>query len=142
MSTQPAAPPLGQPTIQSASAAAATPQANAKTAAETRRTAILAAYDILRPAGEVDSRAQRVLVTALVLIALCVVPEKPTAVSFGGLSFSLVIGQLVDRIGYTPVFASLSVFDLIGATLLIILMRGVKRDVRPHHVDNNASTAA
>lgn len=74
---------------QTASPAAATPQANAKTAAETRRTAILAAYDILRPAGEVDSRAQRVLVTALVLIALCVVPEKPTAVSFGGLSFSL-----------------------------------------------------
>jgi hypothetical protein len=74
---------------QTASPAAATPQANAKTAAETRRTAILAAYDILRPAGEVDSRAQRVLVSALVLIALCVVPEKPAAVSFGGLSFSL-----------------------------------------------------
>jgi hypothetical protein len=29
-----------------------------------------------------------VLVSALVLIALCVVPEKPSAVSFGGLSFS------------------------------------------------------
>jgi hypothetical protein len=30
-----------------------------------------------------------VLVSALVLLALCVVPEKPAAVSFGGLSFSL-----------------------------------------------------
>ena len=84
-----AAPSPGQPTSQTASLAAATAQAAAKTAAETRQTAILAAYDILRPAGEVDSRAQRVLVTSLVLIALCVVPEKPTAVSFGGLSFTL-----------------------------------------------------
>jgi hypothetical protein len=84
-----AAPTPGQTTPQTASPAAATPQASAKTSAETRRTAILAAYDILRPAGEVDSRAQRMLVSALVLIALCVVPEKPTAISFGGLSFSL-----------------------------------------------------
>lgn len=84
-----AAPTPGQTTSQTASPAAATPQASAQTSAETRRTAILAAYDILRPAGEVDSRAQRMLVSALVLIALCVVPEKPTAISFGGLSFSL-----------------------------------------------------
>ncbi len=74
---------------QNASPATQTPQDSAKTAAESRRAAILAAYDILRPASEVDSRAQRVLVSALVLIALCVVPEKPAAISFGGLSFSL-----------------------------------------------------
>ena len=90
MSNQAAAAPTpGQPASQSASPAIQTMPAQAKSAAEARRTAILAGYDILRPAGEVDSRAQRVLVSALVLIALCVVPEKPTAVSFGGLSFSL-----------------------------------------------------
>jgi hypothetical protein len=84
-----AAPPPGPTTSPTGGPATQAPQGVAKTAAETRRTAILAGYDILRPAGEVDSRAQRVLVSALVLIALCVVPEKPAAVSFGGLSFSL-----------------------------------------------------
>jgi hypothetical protein len=79
----------GQPTNPSAGSATMTPEAIAKAAAAARRAAILAAYDILRPAGEVDSRGQRVLVSALVLIALCIVPEKPTAVSFEGVSFSL-----------------------------------------------------
>jgi ACS family hexuronate transporter-like MFS transporter len=60
----------------------------------------------------------------------------------GGLGFSLLVGALADSIGYTPLFGALGAFDLIGATLLIILMRGVSRDVRPHQVDNNASTAA
>jgi len=86
MSNQAAAVPT-QPNTQAAAPPAQT--APAATPAEVRRTAFLAAYDILRPAGEVDARAQRVLVTALVLIALCVVPQKPATFSFGGLSFSL-----------------------------------------------------
>src|ERR1700760_2764156 len=90
MSNQaPALPVAGQPAGQSTTPATQTPQAITKAAADARRTAILAAYDILRPAGEVDARGQRVLVTALALIALCVVPDRPTAVSFGGMSFSL-----------------------------------------------------
>lgn len=42
----------------------------------------------------------------------------------GGLGFSLVVGALADSIGYKPLFAALGLFDLIGATLLVILMRG------------------
>jgi ACS family hexuronate transporter-like MFS transporter len=41
----------------------------------------------------------------------------------GGLLFSLLIGQLADTIGYAPLFAALSVFDLIGAAVLIASMR-------------------
>jgi ACS family hexuronate transporter-like MFS transporter len=40
----------------------------------------------------------------------------------GGLIFSLAIGQLADRIGYGPLFACLSVFDLIGAGVLILMI--------------------
>ena len=40
----------------------------------------------------------------------------------GGLLFSLLIGQLADTIGYAPLFAALSVFDLIGAAVLIAAM--------------------
>lgn len=90
MKNQPAPGPIATPTSgPTINSAAQTPAANPKTSAEARRTAILAAYDILRPAGEVDSRAQRVLVSALVLTALCVVPQKPATFSFGGMSFSL-----------------------------------------------------
>lgn len=38
----------------------------------------------------------------------------------GGLLFSLLIGQFADAIGYGPLFAALGVFDLIGATILIL----------------------
>jgi ACS family hexuronate transporter-like MFS transporter len=41
----------------------------------------------------------------------------------GGLLFSLLIGQLADTIGYAPLFAALSVFDLIGAAVLIVSIR-------------------
>ena len=41
----------------------------------------------------------------------------------GGLLFSLLIGQLADRIGYAPLFDALAVFDLIGAAVLIAGMR-------------------
>jgi len=45
---------------------------------------------------------------------------------FGGLLFSLAIGQLADRIGYAPLFACLSLFDLIGAAILIAMMRKLR----------------
>jgi ACS family hexuronate transporter-like MFS transporter len=52
--------------------------------------------------------------------------ELGTAVGFvgqagwlGGLLFSLAIGQLVDTIGFTPIFACLTAFDLTAALLLI-----------------------
>src|SRR5262249_42021839 len=38
---------------------------------------------------------------------------------FGGLLFSLLVGQLAGSIGYAPLFGSLSVFDLAGAAILI-----------------------
>ena len=38
----------------------------------------------------------------------------------GGLLFSLAIGQLADTIGYSPLFACLAVFDLVGAGVLIL----------------------
>ena len=40
----------------------------------------------------------------------------------GGLLFSLAIGQLADTLGYGPLFACLSVFDLIGAIVLIAMI--------------------
>ena len=43
----------------------------------------------------------------------------------GGLMFSLLIGQVVQRTGYGPLFACLGAFDLLGAALLIGLMRGI-----------------
>jgi ACS family hexuronate transporter-like MFS transporter len=48
----------------------------------------------------------------------------------GGLSFSLVVGALADTVGYGPLFACLAAFDLIGATLLIVLIRGQSRQER------------
>jgi MFS transporter, ACS family, hexuronate transporter len=41
----------------------------------------------------------------------------------GGLSFSLVVGALATSIGYTPLFACLTVFDLIGAIIVVTLLR-------------------
>jgi MFS transporter, ACS family, hexuronate transporter len=52
--------------------------------------------------------------------------EVGTAVGFvgqagwlGGLLFSLTIGQVIDTIGFTPIFACLTAFDLTAAVLLI-----------------------
>jgi MFS transporter, ACS family, aldohexuronate transporter len=52
--------------------------------------------------------------------------EVGTAVGFvgqagwlGGLLFSLTLGQVIDAIGYTPIFASLTFFDLTAAVVLI-----------------------
>lgn len=41
----------------------------------------------------------------------------------GGLSFSLVVGALATTIGYTPLFVCLTVFDLVGAAIVITLLR-------------------
>jgi len=41
----------------------------------------------------------------------------------GGLSFSLLVGALAERVGYGPLFGCLGVFDLLGAAILIALIR-------------------
>jgi len=41
----------------------------------------------------------------------------------GGLSFSLVVGALASTIGYNPLFACLTIFDLVGATIVVLLLR-------------------
>jgi ACS family hexuronate transporter-like MFS transporter len=43
----------------------------------------------------------------------------------GGLLFSLLIGQVVQTTGYAPLFACLSVFDILGAVALFLLLRGI-----------------
>lgn len=48
----------------------------------------------------------------------------------GGLGFSLVVGALADRVGFGPLFACLGAFDLIGAVVLIVLIRGQTRQER------------
>ncbi|MBV9998429.1 MAG: MFS transporter, partial [Verrucomicrobia bacterium] len=44
-----------------------------------------------------------------------------------GLSFSLVVGALATTIGYGPLFACLTLFDMIGATIVIVLLRDAGR---------------
>jgi MFS transporter, ACS family, hexuronate transporter len=43
------------------------------------------------------------------------------------LCFSLVVGALAPTIGYGPLFACLTLFDMIGATVVIALLRGASR---------------
>ncbi len=59
----------------------------------------------------------------------------------GGLGFSLMVGALADKVGYGPLFACLGAFDLIGATLLIILIRGQTRDERSEGVQGQPRTS-
>ncbi|HUA61261.1 MAG TPA: MFS transporter [Verrucomicrobiae bacterium] len=49
----------------------------------------------------------------------------------GGLSFSLLVGALAERVGYGPLFACLGVFDLLGAAILILLLRPRWRETKP-----------
>ena len=44
----------------------------------------------------------------------------------GGLLFSLLIGQVVGRTGYGPLFACLAVFDLLGLAVAVVMLRGVR----------------
>ncbi|MFJ1209336.1 MFS transporter [Burkholderia pyrrocinia] len=48
----------------------------------------------------------------------------------GGLGFSLLVGALADKIGYAPLFACLGLFDIIGVTLLAVLIRGQSKQER------------
>ena len=48
----------------------------------------------------------------------------------GGLGFSLLVGALADKIGYAPLFACLGLFDIIGVTLLAMLIRGQSKQER------------
>lgn len=54
------------------------------------------AYESIRPTGEVDSRAKLVLVSSLVLIALCLATQKPDSINVLGFTFQprdwLVVG--------------------------------------------------
>jgi ACS family hexuronate transporter-like MFS transporter len=42
---------------------------------------------------------------------------------FGGMIFTAIVGEVALHIGYTPLFAAMSIFDLIGAFFLWSLMR-------------------
>lgn len=44
----------------------------------------------------------------------------------GGLLFSLLIGAVVGKTGFGPLFACLGVFDLIGVVALAVMLRGQK----------------
>jgi ACS family hexuronate transporter-like MFS transporter len=46
-----------------------------------------------------------------------------TAANLGVLIFTLVLGSLVDEVGYQPFFILLGLLDLLGAALLWTLIR-------------------
>jgi ACS family hexuronate transporter-like MFS transporter len=46
-----------------------------------------------------------------------------TAANLGVLIFTLVLGSMVDSVGYAPFFVLLGLLDLVGATLLWTLVR-------------------
>ena len=46
----------------------------------------------------------------------------------GLLTFSLLIGWLVARIGYSPFFVCLSILDILGAIVLWTLVRAPRED--------------
>ncbi len=41
----------------------------------------------------------------------------------GGLSFSLIVGALASKIGYNPLFVALTIFDILGAIIVVSLLR-------------------
>jgi MFS transporter, ACS family, hexuronate transporter len=43
--------------------------------------------------------------------------------NLGVLAFSVLLGQMVDNVGYEPFFIILGVLDLVGAALLWTLVR-------------------
>jgi ACS family hexuronate transporter-like MFS transporter len=49
----------------------------------------------------------------------------------GGLTFSLVVGALAERVGYGPLFGCLGVFDLVGTAILIALLRPRWKETTP-----------
>ena len=52
----------------------------------------------------------------------------------GGLSFSLTVGLLADRVGYAPLFSLLGLFDVSAAVILFLLLR-------PQRLDRETQTA-
>jgi ACS family hexuronate transporter-like MFS transporter len=58
--------------------------------------------------------------------------------NLGLLIFSLLIGGLMNSVGYTPFFVSLAVLDLVAAALLWILVREPKQaEARPEPLVTN-----
>jgi ACS family hexuronate transporter-like MFS transporter len=49
----------------------------------------------------------------------------------GVLVFSLLMGALVSRLGYTPFFVSLAALDLLGAVILWSVVRDPRHDAVP-----------
>jgi ACS family hexuronate transporter-like MFS transporter len=49
----------------------------------------------------------------------------------GGLSFSLVVGALAHRVGFSALFVCLSVFDIIAAIVAVVLLRNRGNVVEP-----------
>ena len=54
-----------------------------------------------------------------------------TAAWVGGLAFSLVVGALAHSVGFSALFVCLSVFDIIGAIVAIVLLRDLGNFVVP-----------
>ena len=50
---------------------------------------------------------------------------------FGGMLFTLVIGYVVVRVGYGPLFVAIAFFDLVGAALLWSLLRPPRAAASP-----------
>ncbi|WP_323908012.1 MFS transporter [Aeromonas veronii] len=64
-----------------------------------------------------------------------------SAAWIGQLSFTLVMGALVAIIGYGPFFISLSVFDLVGAVVLWVLLKEPAAQRLTHlHMEKAATT--
>ncbi|MBU3077582.1 MFS transporter [Sphingomonas quercus] len=49
--------------------------------------------------------------------------------NFGVLAFSLMIGQMVERVGYSPFFVALGGLDLVGALVLWTVVRAPKASI-------------
>jgi ACS family hexuronate transporter-like MFS transporter len=56
-----------------------------------------------------------------------------TAAWTGGLAFSLVVGALAHSVGFSALFACLSVFDIIAAIVAIVLLRDFSNVVVPRN---------
>ncbi|WP_322027990.1 MFS transporter [Burkholderia sp. BCC1977] len=60
-----------------------------------------------------------------------------TIASIGGLGFSLLLGAASDRFGYGIFFGAFGAFDLLGATMLVILLRGVTQPMKAETAGEN-----
>ncbi len=74
--------------------------------------------------------------------------EVATATGFGGMAgylggmiFSLIIGQLANTIGYEPLFACLSVFDLTAFAIIALMLGQRGKDAAAPTLPANAASA-